>query len=404
MSDVWRYEPLDVSTDPGVVARELLARIADRLPGWVPHSAAVEVIVSEEIARLNAVTRETIQRVADWILAEAGQRLHGVDREFGSTAGGTVTFTMLDDAGYNIPGGTRVGWNVSGSERVEFATVETLTINAGSLSGDVDIDAVEAGAHANGLGPGEPPAVLLETFAAVDTVEFAVETSGGADPETLDQYLARLIRRLQLLHITAIHADHFAILAADVNEVHRATALNLYDPAAPTATSDGHVTVVALDDRGVTVSTTVRNTVEDALAADRVLNVVVHTMDATYTTIDLAATVRRTSDVTAADLADRCEQAIRDWLSPAHWGDPAPHDDLVEPAWILRDTVRHLEAASILAVVAGVDFVESLTLDGGTADVALSGDAPLPAPFDDDAATELGVTASTVSITVTDPT
>jgi uncharacterized phage protein gp47/JayE len=399
--DPWRYEPLDVETDPDAVVRQALDRIAARLEGWVPHSAAVEVIVSEELARINAVTRQSVQRVGDWILAEAGQRLYDIEREFGTAAGGTVEFAMLDDLGYVIPSGTRIAYHVSGSEQVEFATVESLAINAGDTTGTVGVEAVEAGSHANGLGPGAVE--LLESLSAVDTVELTTQTSGGADPETLTEYLAKLVQRTRLLHITAIHASHFAVLAADTAGVHRALALDLYDPATPDQDVDGAVTVVPVDTDGLAVAGSTKSDVEAALDERRVLNVAVHTMDPIYTPVDVAATVRRQVDVDSATLASRCEQAIRDWLAPSRWADPAPDDDAVDPAWTLRDTVRHLEAASVLAVVDGVDFVESLTLDGGTSDVTLSGDAPLPAPFDSNDATSVGVSASTVTITVTDP-
>jgi hypothetical protein len=68
---------------------------------------------------------------------------------------------------------------------------------------------------------------------------------------------------------------------------------------------------------------------------------------------------------------------VTDYLSPANFGQ-VPYGD--QPAWVSDTKVRYLEVAEVINRTEGVWYVASLTINGGTADVALAAPAGLPQP------------------------
>ena len=78
-----------------------------------------------------------------------------------------------------------------------------------------------------------------------------------------------------------------------------------------------------------------------------------------------------------ANVAASAIQAVTEYLSPANFGQ-VPYGD--QPVWLSDTKVRYLEVAEVINRVEGVLYIVSLTINGGTADVALPGPGPLPRP------------------------
>jgi hypothetical protein len=151
------------------------------------------------------------------------------------------------------------------------------------------------------------------------------------------------------------------------------------------------ITVAVVDDAGADPGSLIRAEVDDLLQAMREVNFNVHVIAATYTQVDVAFTAVCLPDAVASEVEAVAEAAVTDALSPANHGRPNS-GGLTELGVLWYDTplVRYLEVAAVLDRVEGLDYVSSLTLNGGTADVALAGPAGLP-------------TVGTVAGTVTAP-
>jgi hypothetical protein len=136
-----------------------------------------------------------------------------------------------------------------------------------------------------------------------------------------------------------------------------------------------YVTVVPIDSTGLPVSAATRAAVVTYLDGLREVSFVVKATTPTYTTINIAYTIKVAAGYDATAVKNACDAALTAFLSPATWGggDESP------PVWRSGEvTVRLGEVYGALYAVAGVQYVSSLTINSGTSDVTLTGVAPLP--------------------------
>ena len=390
------YLDLSIETDADVLLERVLADLEEAYPGWVPRESHLEVRLAAALMRRSAETREVTVRRARAIFDRFGEKVLDVPRGEATAASGRVAFTMVDDAGYQVPAGTVVGVRVTGDEVVAFVTDEALTIDPGETVGEVDVTAEEAGEDGNGF-TAEDPVEVVDSLAAVDAVALVETTGGGQDAEDEADYLDRLAARQRLSAPRPILPEDFAVLAREIPGVGRALAIDGYDPEDGTEGNERTVAVAAVDVDGLPVAEQVAADLEDDLEARREVNFKVPIVDPTYTGVEVTATVRPADGFTAGEAAADAADAVEALLSPARWGggDESP------PVWRLRDTVRYLEVAAAASMPDSVDFLEALTVDGGTGDVALSGRAPLPAPTAE--AAPSGWAEATTTVTVDTP-
>ena len=136
------------------------------------------------------------------------------------------------------------------------------------------------------------------------------------------------------------------------------------------------ITVVPVDATGSACSATVRSAVKTYLDGLREVSFVVNTGTPTFTAINVAYTVHVLAGYDSATVITACTAALTAYLSPGSWagGSQSP------PAWTAGETVvRYLAVSNVIAQVAGVAYVASLTVNAGTVDVTLTGTSPLPA-------------------------
>ncbi len=358
--------------DPDDLLADALTRIAEQFPGWTPRETHLEYAVLAEFTRANVDTRLLAADMQDEAFATVGIKLHGIPRMTGASAAGTVVFTLTSTAPQTVPAGTQVLWP-SPSGPVPFATVVDVANTAGATTTPgVQVLAVEPGAGVNGLAAG--PLDLADALPFVASVSATTTTAGGQDEEPVEDYLDRLSDSLRLLRRIPVEAADFAVLARDVAGVHRALALDNYNPADGTSNNERMVAVAAVDEAGTAVAPTVLTSLAAFLNDHREVNFVVKTMQPSYTTVNVAfaGLVELGADPVAVRAG--AEQAARDYLSPALWagGDERP------PVWRKRAAVGYLEVANVIGATPGLRRLTSLTLNGGTADVPLTGAAPLP--------------------------
>lgn len=376
--------PIDV--DLAQLVDDALARIARKIPSWVPREGHLEVAVIEELARLVQETYAVAATVPDDIFSAYGRELAGIPQVEGQPAVGTVQFAVSDAAGYNIPAGTVVAAAVSGDEQIFFATGATLTIPTGSTTGTVQAVAEQDGQDANGF---TGPVEVIDQLAFVDSATLVGLTSGGVDAEDDVTYRDRLADELRLSAPRPILPADFAAFARQIVGVHRALVVDGYDPDSETFDNPRMVTVVPVDADGLTPSQPVVDALEADLQSRREVNFVVNADEPTYTPVAVVVEFVPADGFTDQAAEEAVEAAVVRLLSPAVFGG----GDQSPPVWEQQDTVRFLDLAAAIAADDAVAGLTSLTVNGDAEDVQLSGVVPLPAPFDDPS------TPSTVSAT-----
>jgi uncharacterized phage protein gp47/JayE len=378
------YIPVPVDTTPTDLASEAFDYLEGKVPGWTPANGNLESWMIEALATIAAELRELTALVPESIFAYYGSTILGLPPNPAVQATALTTWTAVDNAGYTVSAGTVVAITPpAATEGYGFFVAADTVIPAGqtTLAG-VECHALEAGAAASGI---TGDVVVIDSLVFISTVTLDQPTSGGQDAETDDAYLSRLSALLTLLTPRPILPQDFALLAQQIDGVGRAVAIDLYDPGPPVVTNQPRcVTVAICDANGQPVSATIKQNVDNYLQSEREVNFLVFVVDPTYTTIDVTFDAVCYPDWDPADVQARTVTALQNYLSPATWGVP-PYGDTTGRSWINTTIVRYLELSEQINRVDGVHYVKTLTLAAGggtqgTADVALSGVAPLPQP------------------------
>lgn len=378
------WEQPDVPEDPDEIIQRILDGLAERMPGWEPVPGAPEVALAEELGYEMAVLGQLTRIGLEVAVAGFGETAFGFPAYLGATADLQTNVTVTA-AGATVPAGlTVVGINDNGDE-VAFEVLADVV--AGATTVPVEFTAIDEGLAGNGV-PAGPLTMVTATTSVLDVVATAA-SANGADPEAIGDYLTRLVDYLGTLRPGGVNAADMAALARSVPGVHRALAVDLYDPATPGVPTERTVTVLPIDENNAPVSTVVANQVQSTLDAAREVNFIVHVAEPTYTAIDIAYTAVAEAGADPAIVQASVTGAIADWLAAfgATANDPQ--------AWEPTTTVRHLDLARVAGSATGVAYLASLTINGASADLELAGVAPLPAPLD------ALVSPSTITGTVT---
>jgi uncharacterized phage protein gp47/JayE len=366
-----------ITTEPDDLAEDAFAYLEDAIPGWLPAPGNLETWLVEANAQLAGELMDVASAVPTSIFRYYGETVLGLPPNEAQSATGTTTWTARDAAGYTIEAGTLIGIAAAGDELLPFEVQSETVIAPGATTATgVIVVAVDPGTEANGLTSAPE---VIDPLDWVASLALAGATAGGVDEETDADYLDRLHELLGLLAPRPILPNDFAVLARTVAGVGRSTAIDLYNPGPPVATNVPRcVTVVVAGDDGQPVGAGVKANVDTLLQSLREVNFLVYVIDPTYTAIAVTFTFTTYPAYSAATVEAAAEAAVANYLSPANFGRPPYGDD--PGVWIADTKVRYLEVAEVINRVEGVWYVASLTVNGGTADVALSGPGPLPTP------------------------
>lgn len=137
------------------------------------------------------------------------------------------------------------------------------------------------------------------------------------------------------------------------------------------------VAISAVDEDGEMINTTVQTALLAYLDAKRELNFVVHWQPVDYTTINVTTAVTVYDGYDATAVKASVATALSDYLHPKNWGLPPPG---AATDWLNTPIVRYLEVAALINSVDGVNYISSLTVNGGTSDVTMIGRVPLSRP------------------------
>jgi len=246
----------DINTDASALTDDaidnLKAAFAANGIDWNGENGDFSVITFGTIAQvLAAPAADTAGQVTSAIFRKFGTDLAGVPYIQGAAATVLSTWTAVDTAGYTLPAGTFVTIGTLG-----FYVQSDQTITAGTNSvSNVLLIAADVGTAYNGL---TGPAELVDALDWVQSIAIVGTTSGGADPETDDDYQNRLTGQLALQAPRPITASDYATFVqsfppaagTDQEEVGRATAIDGYDVAAigtfTSTTTSGSATLTAV--------------------------------------------------------------------------------------------------------------------------------------------------------------
>lgn len=363
---------IPIETDPDVLKDEAVAYIQDRVPGWEAAAGNLETILIESIAEMAVEQAEVASQVPEAVFRKFGERIIGIPPIEGVEAIGSTTWTMTDTLGHVIPVGTQIT-----IDEILFETSVEGTVPAGSPSTVIPIVAVEPGEDANDLtGVAEP----VDTVAFLDNVTLIGTTSGGIDAETDDEYLNRLTEELTLMTPSPVLPEDFEILARRIAGVDRALAVDGFNPVGSTYGNEKMVAVAAVDDLGEAVSAGTKTEIKNLLESLREANFVVNTIDPTYTTISVTADVTVLPGFDLTTTLAMVTAAVTDYLQPYNFGRVSSGDGRFERPWVRSDKVAYLNIAEVIKRTEGVAFIESLLVNGGTTNIALTAAAPLTRP------------------------
>jgi len=148
------------------------------------RATGIATVVEEFYSKLAWVFRQAYPDLADDDNMEKKANERGLTRKAAAAAAGTVRFTGT--AGVSIP----VGQQVATAQGIVFATTQAATVGVG---GTVDVSASAVVAGAAGNQSANTPATVSAPPTGIASSATILAMTGGADVESFDSLLQRLL-------------------------------------------------------------------------------------------------------------------------------------------------------------------------------------------------------------------
>lgn len=374
---------LPIETTPQQMLEEWSAEMESLISGWDPALAEYETIQAQAtIYRIVYPLLVLAANVDAAIFSEWGRTIVNVKPQEATRATVTSTWTVKDAAGYTIRAGTQVDIARSGDERIGFLVVEDVEVPVGKTeteAGEVVLEAVEPGLDGNGL---EGEGILIDALFFVEEIAVLAVSAGGNDAEDPLRYLGRLAETMQTFIEGVVIAHDVEIIARNVPGIGRALALDNYDAETEEGAQEKTTTVAVTDDEGEPPAAEAEEALEAVLEEKREVNYKFFVIPATYHSLDVEGEIVPMQGFGKAEVAANVAAAIADRFNQARHGQQPPGD---VSSWVNDDTLRYQDLVTVVNNAEGMDHYSSLKwrigeAAMGTADIALSGAAPLPKP------------------------
>jgi hypothetical protein len=221
-------EPLDTSAES--LFEAFVEFIQQEFPDWNPSEGQLDVIIGRYFSMQAAFTADMASRVQRAIYRYFGSSLANIPPLPGAQALGTIECNISPtdpDITFTLPYGTLVGVTDNNGDMQMFQTLTDIVAPPGVLYAQVDIQAIEIGAAADGL---SGSVQFIELVDWISDASVIGSTAGGSDPEDDDTYIQRLTDNLALMAPRPILAQDFAIIARNVPGVWRAAVIDNFRP------------------------------------------------------------------------------------------------------------------------------------------------------------------------------
>jgi uncharacterized phage protein gp47/JayE len=340
-------------------------------PSWTPHPGNVEVMIFETLASVITGEIAAVRQVAFEVVRQLLAH-EGIVYDEGAYASARVRFeTQTSLQPVEIPRGTRLRVTLAASlgETADLVLEEPVTIypEGGNNVGYGSAVATFVGSAANGI-PAGTPLSMVDNVALVQSVTLFTPILGGRDPETDETFAARAEQARAAFNGTLGRPESFEAYALRDPAVGRAHVLDRFDPANPTATSTGHVAVVVTDAVGQPLTDQAMSALRSDIMENALASLNIHVLVPSYTTVDMAVTLRVHPGYDPDLVASTVTQALENWLSPVTWNwakqitpymivglvDPIPGvaEVITVPATITLPGSAPLPVAGVISVTA----------------------------------------------------
>lgn len=384
------YEPPDVELDEQAIAQQVFDDLATRSPGWTANDGNLDTWLIEAFSAVASAIRTLAADVPAAIFRTYGTQILGIVIRPPLAAQGTAHIEVIDAQGYTVQAGTQIALYATGDQQIGFETASDLTIAPGDFFGDVAISALVDGSLGNGL---SGQADVLDPINWISLVTVADPTYGGDDGQTDNDYLDNLSVLLKLVAIRPILPQDYATIALQNPSVGRAIAMDGYNPDDGSWGNERMVTLVLTDMDGQPVASDVKADIQAQLEAAREVNFVVNIMDADYQTIDVDVAANGFPQFMNSVVQNNIVAELGNFLSPALWrlgslsadmaaGEviPPPSETYDPDAPASRQVIRVNEIVADIDRVQGVDWVNTVAIDGAPVDFVLANPWTLPVP------------------------
>lgn len=324
-----------------------------RIPEWnSTREDSIENMLLEAMALEVAESIMAINRLPGAIVV-ALMKMYGVERSEGNAAKTSVKFRAVDSFGYTVPGGTRFAVDVEDEDDpLIFVTDNPVVIPNGSMEAEITATAVTFTDAANEI-PAGTIVTVIDSITFLETATLASPVVGGSGPESDEQWFSRGVQRLRRLVDTLVVPEHFRAAALENSLVQKVKVLDLYNPSGnPVTPAPGNVTLVVYGPSRV-LTAAEREALRSGLQERSIASLGVHVIDPTIVPVNVTTSVKPFAGYSTTEVQNAVSAAIASYLSPLNWD------------WSKQ--VRVNELIALVSNVPMVDYVETLTMTGGSA-------------------------------------
>lgn len=362
------YIGIDIDDDQATVREQITDAIIAGIPDWLPVRGGLIYLLADGVAFVIAELYAIFTLLTTAIFATYLTKMAGIP-SVDATASTVMSTWTSSTMTFTVDGGTLVGIDDGAGGLLVFEVVDDVSTTDGTAE-NVELISQDTGEFTAGL-TGDVTLLDAEVAAAINpTITLAGATAGGTDGETVDEYIARGSERLQLSSDDVIRGEDAAILARQVTGVWRAMAVDNYDVATDDDAAEGKIGLALMDAAGAAVSGGVLADVQALVDPATIVGLEVGYADPDPTAIDVTVVATALAGYDTADVDTRTTAAVLAFLAESRWGS-LPFTSGGEQVWRPQTLVRYLEVAAAVNAVEGLDFITTLTVEGGTADVTL---------------------------------
>jgi hypothetical protein len=383
------YISYPIDSNPFALLQQAYNYIKSRAPQWQEHDGNLDTWILQAVSTQASDLRILATDVPDRIFRYYGDTVLGLHPVDALPAIVTSQWKAIDLKGHLIPAGTGVIIRDGGGEPQGFHTINDYTILPGLSETGVEEVVLLAdipGVAASGIGGADELAELVSPLDWIDQVILADSTSGGVDPETVQQYNDRLADFMRNLSTRPILAEDYARMAKNFPGVYRAVAIDGYDPTNDSFFNEKMITVVGVDQFGIDLPDQIRQDLDDYLEAQREVNFVVWVIDPSRTTINVDFSAVAFRNFNSQEVEAAAEAAVTEYLSPMNWGkDPLITTGGAGKTWVETTWLRYNKLIQVIENVDGVAYVSDMRINRvedppNKLDIALDQPAALTEP------------------------